>query len=137
MGWGNANYQRILFHSVRTASAERLREMTAPRRHLALVCFLHQAWRATLDQAVDMYGRRATFDEIIANGLKRRRPVQHIIGELLKAEIAEKKARSIKYQMTIVKLAMAKELAHFDFSATPVNEPLVREFCARRTSLSW
>ena len=31
--------------------------MAAPRRHLALVCFLHQAWRNTLDQAVDMYGK--------------------------------------------------------------------------------
>ena len=29
MGSVNANYQRILFHSVRTASADRLREMTA------------------------------------------------------------------------------------------------------------
>ena len=57
IGSVNANYQRILFHSVRTASADRLREMTAPRRHLALVCFLHQAWRDTLDQAVDMYGK--------------------------------------------------------------------------------
>ena len=31
--------------------------MAAPRRHLALVCFLHLAWRDTLDQAVDMYGK--------------------------------------------------------------------------------
>ena len=31
--------------------------MAAPRRHLALVCFLHHAWRDTLDQAVDMYGK--------------------------------------------------------------------------------
>ena len=30
--------------------------MAAPRRPLALVCFLHPAWRDTLDQAVDMYG---------------------------------------------------------------------------------
>ena len=56
VGWVNGHYQRILFHSVRTASADRVREMAAPRRHLALVCFLHQAWRDTLDQAVDMYG---------------------------------------------------------------------------------
>ena len=55
--WVNGNYQRILFHSVRTASADRVRRMAAPRRHLALVCFLHQAWRDTLDQAVDMYGK--------------------------------------------------------------------------------
>ena len=43
VGWVNGNYRRILFHSVRTASADRVREMAAPRRHLALVCFLHQA----------------------------------------------------------------------------------------------
>ena len=47
----------ILFHSERTASADRVRRMAAPRRHLALVCFLHQAWRDTLDQAVEMYGK--------------------------------------------------------------------------------
>ena len=57
VSWVNGNYQRILFHSVRTASADRVREMAAPRRHLALVCFLHQAWHDTLDQAVDMYGK--------------------------------------------------------------------------------
>ncbi|MYN68397.1 MAG: hypothetical protein F4X11_25830 [Acidobacteria bacterium] len=38
VNWVNGN-QRILFHSVRTASAaDRVREMPAPRRHLALVC---------------------------------------------------------------------------------------------------
>ena len=57
VGWVNGNYQRILFHTVRTASADRVRRMAGPRRHLALVCFLHQAWRDTLDQAVDMYGK--------------------------------------------------------------------------------
>lgn len=39
---------------------------------------------------------RAAFDEVIADGLKRQYPVPRIIGELLKAEIAEKEARSIK-----------------------------------------
>ena len=37
---------------MRTASANRGREMAAPRGHLALVCFRHQAWRDTVDQAV-------------------------------------------------------------------------------------
>ena len=36
-------------------------------------------------------------------------------------------ARSIKYQMSGAKLPLAKELADFDFTDTPVNEPLVRE----------
>ena len=33
VSWVNGNYQRILFHSVRTASADRVHEMAAPRRH--------------------------------------------------------------------------------------------------------
>ena len=44
-------------------------------------------------------GMRTAYDDILADGLKRRHPVQQIIGALLKAEIADKTARSIKYQM--------------------------------------
>ena len=39
--------------------------MAAPRRHLALVCFLHQTWRDTLDQAVDMYGKLLDLDDML------------------------------------------------------------------------
>jgi DNA replication protein DnaC len=53
--------------------------------------------------------------------------VPRIVGELLKAEIAEKQARSIKYRLTI---AIAKELADFEFAGTPINEALVRELAA-------
>ena len=72
-------------------------------------------------------GMRAAYDEILADGLKRRHPVQQIIGTLLQAEIADKKARSIKYQMKSARLPTAKELADFDFAASPVNEPLIQE----------
>jgi hypothetical protein len=44
-------------------------------------------------------GMRAAFDEILANGLKRQHSIPQIIGDLLQAEIAEKQARSIKYQV--------------------------------------
>ena len=46
---------------------------------------------------------------------------------LLQAEIADKKARSIKYQMKSARLPTAKELADFDFAASPVNQPLIQE----------
>ena len=62
-----------------------------------------------------------------AGGLKRRHPVQQIIGTLLQVEIADKTARSIKYQMASARLPTAKELADFDFAASPVNEPLIQE----------
>jgi IstB-like ATP binding protein len=40
-----------------------------------------------------LFGMRGAFDEVMANGLKRRHEPQQIIGELLKAEVAEKEAR--------------------------------------------
>ena len=77
--------------------------------------------------ALKLAGMRTAYDNILADGLKRRHPVQQIIGALLKAEIADKTARSIKYQMASAKLPAARELAEFDFAASPVNEPLIRD----------
>jgi DNA replication protein DnaC len=74
-----------------------------------------------------LFGMRAAFDEIIANGIKRRHEPQRIISDLLKAELADKAARSIKYQLGIAKLPLAKELADFQFKDTPINEGLVRD----------
>ena len=48
-----------------------------------------------LMKELQLYGMRQAFDEVIGNGLKRKHPVQQIVADLLKAEIAEKKARSI------------------------------------------
>ena len=74
-----------------------------------------------------LYGMRASYDEIISTALKRQHEPQQIIGDLLTAEISEKQARSIKYQMTIAKLPLAKELEEFDFEATDINETLIRD----------
>ena len=72
-------------------------------------------------------GMRQAYDEVIADAIKRQYPVQHVVGDLLQAEIADKHARSIKYQMTIAKLPLAKEVADFEFAGTPINEALVRD----------
>lgn len=74
-----------------------------------------------------LYGMKAAYDEIIATAVKRQHEPQKIVGDLLQAEISEKQARSIKYQMTISKLPLAKEIDEFDFEGTPVNETLVRD----------
>jgi DNA replication protein DnaC len=80
--------------------------------------------------ALKLAGMRAAFDEVLASGLKRQHPVHQIVGDLLKAEIAEKQARSIRYQVAAARLPLAKELVDFDFSDTPINEALVRELAA-------
>ena len=72
-------------------------------------------------------GMRANLDEVLTRGRRRRHSLEQVLGELLQAEIAEKQARSIRYQMGAAKLPLAKELAEFVFAETPANEALVRE----------
>src|ERR1700761_3637098 len=74
-----------------------------------------------------LYGMKAAFDEIIATAVKRQHEPQRIVGDLLQAEIAEKQARSIKYQITISKLPLAKDIEDFRFEGTLINEMLVRD----------
>ena len=74
-----------------------------------------------------LYGMKAAFDEIMATAVKRQHEPQRIVGDLLNAEISEKQARSIKYQLTIAKLPLAKDLDDFLFEGTPINETLVRD----------
>jgi DNA replication protein DnaC len=77
--------------------------------------------------ALKLYGMRAAYDEVMAAGIKRQCEPPRIVGDLLHAEIAEKQARSIKYQLTIAKLPLAKDIDDFRFDGTPINEALVRE----------
>src|ERR1700722_19054034 len=60
------------------------------------------------------------------DGERHQAPPPRIVGDLLSAEIAEKQARSIKYQLTIAKLPLATDIDEFDFTGTPINEALVR-----------
>jgi DNA replication protein DnaC len=77
--------------------------------------------------ALKLAGMRAAYDEVLSTGVKRQHPADQIIGDLLRAEIAEKEARSINYQLGIAKLPFAKEVADFVFDGTPINEPLIRD----------
>lgn len=74
-----------------------------------------------------LYSMRAVFDEIMATAVKRQHEPQHIVGDLLSAEINEKQARSITYQLTIAKLPLAKDLDNFQFEGTPINQTLVND----------
>jgi DNA replication protein DnaC/transposase len=58
---------------------------------------------------------------------KRQHEPPRVVGDLLKAEIAEKQARSIKYQLTSAKLPLAKDLPDVQFEGTPINDALVKD----------
>ena len=73
-----------------------------------------------------LYGMKAAYDEIVATAVKREHEPARIIGDLLSAEISEKQARSIKYQITIAKMPCAKEIEEFTFEGCPSKAPSVR-----------
>ena len=78
-----------------------------------------------------LYGMRAAYDEIIATAVKRQHEPQQIVGGLLHAEINEKQARSIKYQMTIAKLPLAKEVNEFDAEARDDRQGRIADLLCR------
>ena len=77
-----------------------------------------------------LFGMRSAYDEVMTTGIKRQHEPPQIVGDLLKAEIDEKHARSIKYQMTIAKLPLAKDIDDFVFDGATVNEALVRDLAS-------
>src|SRR5258708_14828996 len=86
-----------------------------------------------------LFGMKASFDEIMATAVKRQHEPQRIVGDLLNAEISEKQARSIRHQLIIAKLPLAKDLDDFRFDGTPINETLLHDlagggFIAQQTN---
>jgi DNA replication protein DnaC len=77
--------------------------------------------------SLKLYGMRSSYDEIMGNGIKRQHEPPRIVGDLLQAEVSEKQARSVKYQLTVARLPLAKDIEDFEFTETPVNEALIRE----------
>jgi DNA replication protein DnaC len=80
--------------------------------------------------ALRLYGMRAAFDEIMTTAIKRQHEPPRIVGDLLTAEISEKQARSVRYQITLAKLPLAKDVSEFQFADTPINETLVRDLAS-------
>ena len=83
-----------------------------------------------------LFGMRSAFDSIVAAAAKRQHEPQRVIGDLVSAEIAEKQARSIKYQMTIAKLPLAKDVDDFQFADTRSTRPSCAAWRAATSSPS-
>lgn len=73
-----------------------------------------------------LHGMRSVLDEVLVTGTRQRSTPEKILLELLIAEQAERKAKSIRYRLGQAKFPVAKDLDQFDFSASPVNEMQVR-----------
>ena len=74
-----------------------------------------------------LHGMATAFDEAVIQGVRRQLTVQEILAQLCQAEVAERKARSIRYQLGIARFPVAKDLDSFRFAGSPVNEMLIRD----------
>lgn len=77
--------------------------------------------------SLGLYGMKVTLDEILAAGIKSRATPEKILCDLLEAEMAERKVRSIRYRMSLARFPVDKDLDRFDFTVSPVNEMQVRD----------
>jgi DNA replication protein DnaC len=78
-------------------------------------------------KALKLYGMVNAFEETVARCVKQQQSMVEILGRLCQVEAAERKVRSIRYQLGIARFPVAKDLDSFHFSDSPVNEPLIRE----------
>lgn len=84
----------------------------------------------TAMDGLHLAGMRSVLDETLAAGMKQRRTPERLLLDLLEAEIAERKARSIRYRLGLAKFPVDKDLDSFDFSASPVEEMRIRSLYA-------
>jgi DNA replication protein DnaC len=77
-------------------------------------------------EKLKLHGMKSVFDEVLAAGIKQRRTPEKILLDLLEAEIGDRMARSIRYRLGQARFPVEKDIDRFDFSASPVNETLVR-----------
>lgn len=78
-------------------------------------------------RVLKLYGMVGAYDEAVTQGIRRNNSIQEILMTLCMAEAAERKARSIKYQLGIAKFPVHKNLDTFSFSDAQVNEALIKD----------
>jgi DNA replication protein DnaC len=76
----------------------------------------------TAMRSLRLNGMRGVIDEVLSTGVRQRSTPDKILLDLLEAELAERKAKSIRYQMGLARFPVTKDLDRFDFDSSPVNE---------------
>ena len=78
-------------------------------------------------RGLKMYGMAQAVVDLIEQGSPAFGSAVPVLGQLLKAETAEREVRSIAYQIKAARFPAYKDLTGFDFASSEINEPLVRQ----------
>ena len=63
------------------------------------------------------------WDEVVTDGIARKRSVTEIIGRLLQTELTQRQLRSVQYRIAKAKFGHSRSMAQFDFNTSPVHQP--------------
>ena len=74
-----------------------------------------------------LHGMAGSYDELVVKGIRRKQTVEEILAALCNAETAERKVRSIRYQMRLARFPVQKDLDNFVFADAAVDERHIRE----------
>ncbi len=74
-----------------------------------------------------LYGMSGSYDESVVQGIRRKQTIEEILAALCNAETAERKVRSIRYQMRLARFPVQKDLDNFVFVNAAVDERHIRE----------
>jgi DNA replication protein DnaC len=78
-------------------------------------------------RGLKMFGMAQAVGDLIEQGAPAFEAAVPMLAQLLKAEMTEREVRSIAYHIKIARFPAYKDLAGFDFTASEVNEALVRQ----------
>ncbi len=78
-------------------------------------------------RSLKLHGMAQAVAELAQQGAPAYQAAQNVLGDLLKAEMAEREVRSVAYQMKVARFPTYRDMAGFDFTQSPVNEAVVRQ----------
>ena len=85
----------------------------------------HDAMKMTL-RSLKLHGMAESIDELSSQSSPVWQQVQGILEALIKAEVAEREVRSIKYQLGLARFPVYRDLSGFHFDQSAVDEAQVR-----------
>ena len=79
-----------------------------------------------LMEKLKLRGMQSVYDEALSDGRKSRSTPEKVILEMLKAEVAERHIRGIRYRMGQARFPAPKDIDNFDFKGSSVDENQVQ-----------
>ena len=80
-------------------------------------------------KALHLYGMAQAWTEFRAEASQRKQalPPEFTLSQLIKAEIADRQMRSLKYQLKVAKFPIHRDLVEFDWRETPLSRPQIEQ----------